>query len=84
MSQIEKIKKNPLGISILTHGVFYSGGAFIAFIGLFLYAYEETEAGHVAAILSLSIIYGGTKSPNILKGYKLTGDWKYEIIKISE
>ena len=84
LSQIEKIKKNPLGISILTHGVFYSGGVFLALIGFTFYVFEGTEAGHAAAILSLSIIYGGTRSPNILKGYKSTGNWKYGIIKISE
>ena len=84
LSQIEKIKKNPLGISILTHGVFYSGGVFLAFASLVSYLFDVPAAGHAAAILSLSIIYGGTRSPNILKGYKLTGNWKYGIIKISE
>ena len=94
LSQIEKIKKNPLSMSILTHGVFYSCGAFIALIGLLLYdsasygddevSDRETLAGHASMILSLSVIYVGTRSPNILKGYKATGDWKYGIIKISE
>ena len=84
LSQIEKIKKNPLGISILTNGVFYSGGAFIAGVTFFAYILGAPAAIFLTTIPAAAFIYGRTKSPNILKGYKATGDWKYEIIKISE
>ena len=84
LSQIEKIKKNPLGISILINGVFYYFGVVLTGAAFLAYIYAGHAEVFLVTIPAAAFIYGGTGSPNILKGYKSTGDWKYGIIKISE
>jgi small nuclear ribonucleoprotein (snRNP)-like protein len=84
LSQIEKIKKNPLVVSIITNGIlFYCGVALIG-VSVFIYAFSGDVASFLFTIPAAVSIYGGIKSPNILIGYKATGNWKYEIIKIPE
>lgn len=82
LSDIEKIKRNPLIISILTNGILYYYGAALAGASIVLYAFTGNAASFLLTIPSAAFIYGGIKSPNILKGYKMTNNWKYEIIDI--
>jgi len=82
LSQIEKIKRNPLIISILTNGILYYNGAALAGASILIYAITGNAASFLLTIPATAFIYGGIKSPNILKGYKATSSWKYRIIKI--
>jgi len=84
LSQIEKIKRNPLIVSIFTNGIFYYYGATLAGVSIALYAFSGNVTSFLLTIPSAGFIYGGIKSPNILKGYKMTNNWKYEIIVISK
>lgn len=84
LSQIEKIKRNPLTISILTNGILYYIGAVLAGAGIILYAFSGNASSFLLTIPSAAFIYGGIKSPNILKSYKMTSNWKYEIMTITE
>ncbi|WP_242206498.1 hypothetical protein [Aestuariivivens insulae] len=94
LNQIEKIKKHPLVISILINGSLYWLGAafFIGGVELAILAFSGGDgSGLLLAPVALLImtpspflIYEAIKSPNILKGYKNTSHWKYEIITISD
>lgn len=76
LSEIRKIKKNPLVVSILTNAAI----AYFVSVGTLL-TYLVTGSSEVAVILGLSgITYSIIKSPNILKGYK-TDAWNIEIIE---
>ena len=79
LNQIQKIKKNPLAQSILTSGVFYYHGVALAIGSAFVFA-TFNEAGLLLAIPAAALIYGGIKSPNVLKGYKTKRNWKYKTI----
>ncbi|AMC10267.1 hypothetical protein Lupro_02910 [Lutibacter profundi] len=84
LSQIEKIKRNPLIISIITNGMLYYYGAALIGASIVIYAFTGNATSFLLTIPAAAFIYGGIKSPNILKGYKATSNWKYSIIKISE
>lgn len=76
LSEIIKIKKHPLLVSILTNiGLVYFTSGFT------LLTYYLTSSAEVAVILGLSgAIYGVFKTPNILKGYQVD-TWTIEIIE---
>lgn len=84
LSEIYNIKRNPLVMSILIDGTFYYFGT-IFFVGsLALYGLTGgEEASLFLMIPSAALIYGGIKSPNILKSHT-TSNWQYEIITITK
>ena len=69
ISEIEKIKRNPLLFSIVTNGFLYDGGAVIAGISLVAFALTGEAAVFLFTIPAGMLIYGGIKSPNVLKGF---------------
>ena len=75
-----KIKRNPLVLSILTKGLLYYCGFVLAVASVILYVFSGSTASFLLTIPAAAFIYAGVKSPNILKGYKSAGYWKYEII----
>lgn len=84
LSEIEKIKKSPLLISILTTGILCYFGAGLAGASLVLYAFSGKAASFLLTIPAAGLIYGGIKLPNIFKGYKTTKNWQYQIINTSQ
>ena len=77
---IRKIKKNPLGVSILTSSICFIGSAAILsgnyFSGIF-----NTKRKKAANIIPAAILaYIGVKSPNFSKGYRKSS-WKIEIVE---
>ena len=76
-----KLKKNPLALSIITNGIFHYHGALLTGATIVTFAF----LGNAAPIIffgfpAAALIYGGIKSPNILKGYKAKRNWKYKTI----
>jgi len=57
LSQIEKIKRNPLIISIFINGVFYYFGAALAGASLVVYAFSGNATSFLLAIPSAAFIY---------------------------
>lgn len=84
LSQIEKIKRNPLIISILTNVILYYSGTALISTSILLYAYTGDPLAFLFTIPATGFIYARDKSLNILKGYKSTGNWKYKIIEMPE
>lgn len=71
LTSITKIKKNPLLYSILVGGgMIYIGGVTAGFAAIFTAFAGATDA-YFLLIPAAALIYGGIKSPNILKGYEL-------------
>ncbi len=81
---IEKIKRNPLLVSIFVKFVFIYTGAVILFFASISYAWSGLNFYNLLAIPGVAIIIYALKSPNFLKGYKNTKGWKYEIITLSD
>lgn len=82
LSQIEKIKRNPLIATILTNGILYYIGTALIGASIIFYAFTEYTESAIFLIPATAFIYAGVKSPNILKGYKIKSNWKYSIVKI--
>lgn len=81
LNQIEKIKRDPMLISICTSTLLFYSSAVISVTGI-----VYTLTGNTAALLfiipsSTASAYGVIKPPNILKGYKRTKKWKFIIIE---
>lgn len=83
-NQIEKIKRNPLALSIITKVFFYYYSAAFAGASIVIYAFSGNATSFLLAIPAGLLIYGGSKCPNVLKGYKTTRNWCYEIVTISK
>lgn len=77
---IQKIKRNPLLLSVVLDAVIFYHGVGILVAGLVIYAVTSNVAAILLMIPASAILYGGIKSPNILKGYKNDNNWKYEIL----
>ncbi len=84
LAQIVKIKRNPLLISIITTGFFMYYGATAIGASIFGYLFTGNSAFFLFAPPGGGMIWGGIKSPNLLKGYKKNRQWVYEIIKVSK
>ncbi|MCR8669210.1 hypothetical protein NO995_16100 [Aestuariibaculum sp. M13] len=94
LSQIERIKKHPLVMSVLINGsLYYLGAGFlIGGIELAILAFSGGDASALllipVALLTMTpspfLIKGAIKSPNILKSYKSSDLWQYEVIEISD
>lgn len=84
LANIEKIKANPLLISIVTNGLFIYIGASITIVGIAVAGITSQSSLFLLAIPGSGMIYTGIKSPNFLKGYKKNSNWNYELITTSE
>jgi hypothetical protein len=84
LANIEKIKRNPLLISIITNGLFIYVGAGITIVGVAVGGITSQSSLFLLAIPGAGMIYSGIKSPNFLKGYKKDNKWKYQLITTSE
>jgi len=84
IKDIQKIKRNPLLISIGTDVFIIYNGVALLGASLVISAVTSESSALLLMIPALGIIYGGIKSPNFLKGYNKNRDWKYEIKIISE
>ncbi len=84
LADIEKIKRNPLLVSIVTNGLFIYVGAGIAIVGVAVGGITNQSSLFLLTIPGVGMIYNGIKSPNLLKGYKKDSNWKYELITPSE
>lgn len=84
LENIEKIKRDPLLVSIFTNGTFVYLGTGVAAVGLFTAIFTRNPAAILLVIPGAGMVYGGFKSPNLLKGYKKTSDWSYELITIAK
>jgi len=85
LSEIEKIKKNPLALSIITNGIFYYHGALLTGATIVTVAFLGNAVPIIFfGIPAAALIYGGIKSPNVLKGYKTKRNWKYKTTTIAE
>ncbi|RED49981.1 hypothetical protein [Seonamhaeicola aphaedonensis] len=91
LSQIEKIKKHPLVMSILINGSLYylAAGFIIGGVELAILAFSSGDASAIlltpVVVLIMApapfLIKGAIKSPNILKSYKSSEQWQYEVIE---
>ena len=79
LADIEKIKRNPLLVSIVTNGLFIYVGASIVIIGVAVGGITSQPYLLLLTIPGAGMIYTGIKSPNLLKGHKKDSNWKYEL-----
>jgi hypothetical protein len=84
LANIEKIKRNPLLVSIVTNGLFIYIGAGITIVGVAVAGITSQSSLFLLAIPGAGMIYTGIKSPNFLRGYKKNSNWNYELITTSE
>lgn len=81
LSELKGVKKNPLGLSIATKGVLIYGGALTIGMGTIIGVFVDTKA-FLLFLPGSAMIYTGTRSPNILKNYKLDKGWSYELVSL--
>ena len=79
LADIEKIKRNPLLVSIVTNGLFIYVGASIVIIGVAVGGITSQPSLLLLTIPGAGMIYTGIKSRNLLKGHKKDSNWKYEL-----
>lgn len=82
-TDIASIKRNPLLLSIFTSGVLIYVGAITVGIGAIIGVFVESS-GFLLAIPGAAMIYGGIKSPNVLKNYSTTSKWSFQVIQLPE
>lgn len=82
LNDIEKIKRNPLLMTIVVDGLLIYAGAAMVVLPLFLTLLSgDTLAIFFWGVPGAGLIYSGIKSPNPLKGYK-TSQYTYKIINL--
>jgi len=81
LSEIEKIKKNPIIVSVLVDGLLMYAGSAMVFLPFFLARVMATCPDYSYLVPGVVLIYAGRKSPNFLKGYKKSRGWEYNFIK---
>lgn len=81
-SNLEKIKRHPLALSVITKLFFYYYGTALAGASIVVYAISGDATSYLLTIPAALLIYGGSKPINILKGYKKTRNWNYEAVTI--
>lgn len=84
LTNIQKIKRNPLSLSIATDVVLIGVGTVTIFVGIASAAWTTKAVYGLLAIPGAGIIYAGIKSPNFLKGYQKDQNWTFEIVTNSE
>ncbi len=85
LENIEKIKRNPLLLTIVVDGalIYFAGAA--AVIGLYIYAFTGEAASLIAAIpVTSGLIYTSAKSPNIIPAYQLQNYTDIKIVQVSK
>lgn len=82
-SDIAGIKRDPLLLSIFTSGFLIYAGAITMGVGTIIGIFVESS-GFLLAIPGAAMIYGGIKSPNLLKNYKSDSNWSIKVIQIPE
>jgi hypothetical protein len=76
LSNIERIKRNPLALNILVSGTLIYFGVFGVIGGIAVTLWSGTVAGLLLIIPGAGLIYGGLLSPNFLPAIKTTGNNK--------
>ena len=80
LTEIEKIKKNPIMVSVLVDGLLLYVGSAMVFLPVILYPFTGDSNGFYYMIPGTALIFAGKKSPNFLVGYKKSKGWNYQII----
>lgn len=80
LQEIEKIKRNPVGMTIATTVLLVYGGALTFAIGGIAYVLVQEPQGLWAIPIATASIYTGLKHPNFLRGFKASKNWHYEIV----
>lgn len=80
LSQIKKMKRNPLLLAIGTRVFLFYTSAVLSVTGI-VYAFTGCTAAFLLIIPSTACTYGVIKPPNLLREYKTTSNWKYQIIE---
>ncbi len=81
LSEIEKIKKHPLAISLVTSIIFgYSAGITLV-AGMIVSGFIGNPWLLVLSLPPIAaLIHGTSKTPNFFKGYKFSKGWKTQVI----
>jgi small nuclear ribonucleoprotein (snRNP)-like protein len=83
LANIEKIKRHPLLISTVSNFfLIYTGSLVIGLSALI--AVFGAPAAAFGIIPGTAMVYFGTTSPNLLKSYKVSSGWAYEIITVTK
>ena len=80
LTEVEMVKKNPLVVSVLVDGLLVNVGSGMVLLPLFLYPFTGDSNGFYYMIPGAALIYAGKKSPNFIKGYKISNGWQYKIV----
>ncbi len=80
LQEIAKIKRNPLGLTIVTTGLLVYGGALTFSVGMIAYVLVQEPQGLWAIPIAATAIYTGLKHPNFLRGFKASRNWHYKIV----
>ena len=84
LADIEKLKRNPLLFSILSNTfLIYSGSLIVGFTTM-IYALTGDAQALWFLLPGSAMIYAGIKSPNIMGSYKVSKNWRYKIITLTE
>lgn len=82
LSEIEKMKAHPLGMTIITSFVFVYIGSAIAGISALVAILGSEPIALVGLIPGGALLYGGFTGTNILQGYHIADGYSYELVKI--
>jgi len=83
-SEIEKIKRNPLAMTLPLSIITGTYGGAMVLIGIAFAVAIDNSAAVVPLTIFMAtgtgLIYSAIRPPNILKGYSYFRDWKYDIV----
>jgi len=84
LREIEKLKKHPLGMSIVINGILYYYAVALSAAVLTTYAASSDPLALILLLPAPALIYSAILSPNFLKGYKTENNWKFQVAEINE
>jgi len=80
LNQIDKIKRNPLVMTIVVDGILIIGAGASAYVGLALAVFGGSGTLLYTLPFVGGFIYGAAKSPNILPAYPLNNNLQIKIL----
>ncbi|WP_298902571.1 hypothetical protein [uncultured Psychroserpens sp.] len=83
LSDIKKLKRDPLLLSIFSSSILVYGGVLATGIGGLVYVFTGEAQALWLIVSGSAMINIGLKSPNILGAFKTSQDWYYTITTIA-
>jgi len=83
LADLKKIKRHPLLLSTVSNFFLIYTGSLAIGLSAIIVVFGGPAATAFGIIPGIAMVYFGTTSPNLLKSYKVSSGWSYEIITVA-